>query len=570
MDSSPSLVPAVASPSPPAPAPAGLPARLAVLGQLRPAQIATLAATALALLAFFGFMIARALEPAYTLLYGELELADSAQIVSRLEAAGVPFELQQGGAAILVPADQATRLRMTLAEEGLPRGGIIGDEIFDHASALGTTSFLQNVNLRRALEGELARTIGALADVRSARVHLVLPQRELFRREQLEPSASVTLVMRGARRLDRRQILAIQHLVAAAVPGLRPDRIALVDNHGTLLARGGEGPAESQLASQADEYRIAHESRLKQVIEQLLERSLGPGRVHAEVAAEVDFDQVTLTEEIFDPDSQVARSTQTIEEDSESAARERAEEVSVANNLPNLAANDGAGQSSSEASKRTEETVNYEISRTVRNHTQIGGRIKRLSVAVLVDGRPDAGAPDAPSPPDLEALALLVRSAIGFDAKRGDVVEVRYLPFAAPAEEEAAASWFAPAPQDLMLLVKLLLLAGTGLLAMLLVVRPALARLLPPQGAGTPPSPPDQLGAGEAATLPAPADVVDGSGTDAEAAAGGPRQISVDQIDAPIRADLIQEARALIEQQSDQAAAVVRAWLDEERAARRG
>jgi flagellar M-ring protein FliF len=195
------------------------------------------------------------------LLYGELELQDSAAIVSRLEALGVAFRLQGDGRAILVPADQALRLRMTLAEEGLPRGGTVGDEIFDQQSALGTTDFLANVNLRRALEGELARTIASLADVRAARGHLVLPRRELFRRNQIEPSASVTLYMYGGRRLDHRQVQAVQHLVAAAVPGLSPSRIAVVDQQGTLRARGTEGEPEGAFATQADKLRQAYEAR---------------------------------------------------------------------------------------------------------------------------------------------------------------------------------------------------------------------------------------------------------------------------------------------------------------------
>jgi len=164
---------------------------------------------------------------------------------------------------------------MSMAEEGLPRGGSVGDEIFDEAGALGTTTFLANVNQRRALEGELSRTIAALKDVKAARVHLVLPKRELFRREQIEPSASVTLRMYGGRRLDQRQVAAVQHLVAAAVPGLQPNRITLVDDRGTLLVRGGEVAVGEGMASRAEDYRIAYEARLKRVVEQLLERSIG-------------------------------------------------------------------------------------------------------------------------------------------------------------------------------------------------------------------------------------------------------------------------------------------------------
>jgi flagellar M-ring protein FliF len=430
---------------------------LSVLRALGPGRLLVLSATTLALLTFFVYLTLRAIEPSYTLLYGALELDDSAQIVSRLEAMGVPFRLQGDGEAVLVPSDQALRLRMMLAEEGLPRGGSVGNEIFDQTSALGTTNFLANVNLRRALEGELARTIAALADVRSARVHLVLPQRELFRRDQIEPSASVTLRMLGGRRLSRRQVMAVQHLVAAAVPGLGPERITLVDDQGTLLARGGDGAIEGALPSQAEELRTLYEERLKRTIEQLLERSLGPGRVQAEVSAELDLDQITTTEETFDPEGQVVRSTLTVEEESQSAERDDDDAVTVGNNLPNAAAETPAsGRAANENTTRTEETINYEISRKVRNQTQVGGRVRRLSVAVLVDGKMtpnEAGEPvyTPRAADELAQIESLVRSAIGFDASRGDLVEVKNMPFSAPPRlEEDEASWLQLTKYDLM------------------------------------------------------------------------------------------------------------------------
>jgi len=217
----------------------------ATLRSLGAARLLGRGASALGLFGLFALLLLRVTEPHLTLLYRELEPEDSAAIVGRLEALGVTFRLQGDGRVILARADQALRLRMTLAAEGLPRGGTVGDEILDQQSAPGTTDFLVHVNLRRALEGELARTIASLADVRAARVHLVLPRRELFRRQQIEPSASVTLHMYRGRRLDRRQVQAVQHLVAAAVPGLSPARIALVDHQGTLLARGARSASRS-------------------------------------------------------------------------------------------------------------------------------------------------------------------------------------------------------------------------------------------------------------------------------------------------------------------------------------
>ena len=537
---------------------------------LGPGRLLVLSATALALLAFFAWLILRAIEPPYTLLFGSLELDDSAQIVTRLEALGVPFRLQGDGSAIMVPGDQALRLRLALAEEGLPRGGSVGDEIFDQTSALGTTNFLANVNLRRALEGELARTIGALADVRSARVHLVLPRHELFRRDQIEPSASITLRMHGAGRLSRRQVLAVQHLVAAAVPGLAPERIALVDDQGTLLARGGDD-AEGALPSQAEEYREAYEARLKRTIEQLLERSLGPGRVQAEVTADLDLDQITLTEETYDPEGQVVRSAQTVEEETQSAERDEDEAVTAGNNLPNAAAETPAsGRTSNENTTRTEETINYEISRKVRNQTQVGGRVRRLSVAVLVDGRmvPDAAGELVYEPRDaaeLEQIASLVRSAIGFDAgarRRGRGQE--------PAVHAAAAA------------------ERRRVLARAHQVRPDAARRARGAGAGRADGDP----AGGAADAAAPAAAARGrharagrrrrrrrlAAGAARRPAGGasparrasararptappPRQEPTLDLEARKRTELIKRARTVIDQSPDEAVAIVRSWL---------
>ena len=457
---------------------------LDALRRLGLARLIVLSASGLTLLALFAYLILRAIEPPYTLLYGGLELDDSAQIVTRLEALGVPFRLQGDGSAILVPNDQALRLRMTLAEENLPRGGTVGDEIFDQSSALGTTNFRDNVNLRRALEGELARTISSLADVRSARVHLVLPRHELFRRDQIESSASITLGMQGGRRLSHRQVLAVQHLAAAAVPGLVPERIAVIDDQGTLLARGDDGAPENALPSKAEDFREAYEARLERAIEQLLERSLGPGRVQAQVNAELDFDQITTTEETYDPNGQVVRSTQTVEDNKQNSEQDNNSSVTVGNNLPDAGANTPtSGRTSNDNSKRTEETVNYEISHTVRNQTQAGGRVRRLSVAVLVDGKmaPNQAGELVYAPRDAAELAQiqsLVRSAIGFDANRGDVVEVKNLPFSVPPPAEPVSAWPQLTRSDLMRLAELAALALVALMLILLVVRPTLRRLL--------------------------------------------------------------------------------------------
>jgi len=542
---------------------------LSALRGLGAARLLVLSATALTLLAFFAYLLLHAIEPPYTLLYGGLELDDSAQIVSRLEAMGVPYRLQGDGSAILVPADRALRLRMTLAEENLPRGGTVGNEIFDQASALGTTNFLANVNLRRALEGELARTISSLADVQSARVHLVLPRHELFQRDQIQASASITLRMRGGRRLSHRQVLAVQHLVAAAVPGLVPERIAVIDDQGTLLARGDDGGAGAALPSQAEDFRDAYEARLERSIEQLLERSLGPGHVQAQVNADLDFDQVTTTEETYDPDGQVVRSTQTVEENKQNSEQDRDNSVSVGNNLPNAAAQTPAvGRTSNENSKRTEETVNYEISHKVRNQTQVGGRVRRLSVAVLVDGKmvPNQAGKLVYTPRDAAELAQiesLVRSAIGFDAKRGDVVEVKNMPFSAPPPAEAEPTWPQLTRYDVMRLAELAALALVALMLILLVVRPTLRRLLPPPAPALAAAGAALAGGDATPALAAPEAAQPGAAAvEPGGAAGAELDIPMDP-QARLRHELIKRAREVIDDAPDKAVAIIRAWLHE-------
>src|SRR5947209_40603 len=337
---------------------------LALLRTLGPGRIAALGAVALVLLSFFAFIAWRVSAPEYTILFAGLQLADSERLTQRLDALGVPYRLSGGGDAVLVPADRALKLRMSLAEEGQPVGSTVGYELLDKAGPFGTSEFQANINLRRAIEGELARSIGTLRQVRSARVHINLPKRELFAHDAAPPTASIVLALRGGATLDKSQIAGIKHLVAAAVPALAPERVTLVDDSGNLLAQAADPGSEGLAGTEAEDYRAALEARLKAKIVQLLERTLGPGHVEAEVSADIDFDEVATTAESYDPNGQVVRSTQTTNEKTDSDQRQQADNVTVANNLPTERAQGGAsGSGSSERANRTEETVNYEISR---------------------------------------------------------------------------------------------------------------------------------------------------------------------------------------------------------------
>ena len=241
------------------------------LRSLGPVRLAAIGVVAIGLIAFFAFVTTRLSTADMVLLYSELDLTDSGEIVTRLDEMNIPYQIRGNGGTIMVPGDQVDRARLLIAQEGLPKGGSLGYEIFDRTDGFGSSNFVQNINRLRALEGELARTIGTIASVRQARVHLVLPERQLFSRDRQEPSASVFLRIRGA--LGNQQIVAIQHLVAAAVPGLDTRNISIVDDRGTLLARGTDGDGGGVGLSVAEEMRRNYEMRLGQSLEDLLSRA---------------------------------------------------------------------------------------------------------------------------------------------------------------------------------------------------------------------------------------------------------------------------------------------------------
>ena len=316
-------------------------------------RIAAMATVAVLMLGFFAFLITRASAPNMAPLYSGLSLEDSSAIITELQTMNVPYDLRGEGDTILIPRDQITTTRMTLAGQGLPLRGQVGYEIFDQQSTLGATSFVQNINNVRALEGELARTISSLTRIKGARVHLVLPERELFRRERKEPSASIVLSVRGE--LSNGEIRSIQHLVASAIEGLSPSRVAVVDDAGNLLASGLGEEQAGVLSGQADERTLGFENRLRTRIEDMLANVVGAGRARVEVSAELDFNRSTVTQETFDPDGQVVRSTQTRESESLSGGNEG--QVTVANELPGASGNNGLN-GATEQGTSSEEVVN--------------------------------------------------------------------------------------------------------------------------------------------------------------------------------------------------------------------
>ena len=546
-----------------------------MLRNLGAARLAILGVTAAALIGFFLFIGMKVTQPRMALLYGNLDLQDSANIVARLEQQKVPYQIAANGAQVLVPEERVLRMRMQMAEAGVPAGGSIGYELFDKANALSATNFMQNLNHLRAMEGELARTIRAIDQVQSARVHLVLPKREVFSREQREPSASIVVKTRGGR-LDQPQVRAIQNLVAGAVPDLKSSRVAIIDDRGNLLAGANTEEAADPVAAGASkmvEVRRQAEDRLRKAIETLLERSVGIGNVRAEVSVDMDFDRVTTNQELFDPEQQVVRSTQTISEQNQSQEGQQA--VTVQNNLPEAQAQ-GANQAT-QRGQRSEELINYEISKTIRTQVREGGVMKKVSAAVLVnhivlvDGE-GKRAYQPRSPEELQQLTALVRNAIGFDQGRGDNVEVVSMRFAEPGDipEEVDPDlqpiFMGLNKRDLFRIGEIAGYLLAALLALLLVVRPIVRRIIEasqnpdevPPGMLTPSMPgvPSVVGSAPIAELPAAPD-----GMSPMATPGIESMIDIARIEGQVKASSLKKIGEIVDKHPEEAISIIRNWL---------
>lgn len=516
-------------------------------------------AVAAILVGVFAFIIFRVTAPQMTNLYSDLTLEDSGAIVNQLESLGIPFELARDGSTVLVPKEHVARMRMRLAEDGLPTGGSIGYEIFDRTDTLGATSFVQNINHLRALEGELSRTIGAIDRINAARVHLVIPERQLFQRDQSPPSASIVLNVRGS--LGPGEIRAVQHLVATAVESLTPERVSIIDETGRLLASGADSDDAGVVATNLQERVEGVEGRLRNQIEEILNSIVGPGRARVRVAADVDFNRTTETTETFDPEGQVVRSTQNKEEASSTVNQQG--QVTVGNQLPNGDPADGEGGERDDTSL-TEEIVNYEISKSTRTEIVEAGRIKRLSVAVLVDGtyepNADGNAVYTPRAQEtLDRIALLVRSAVGYDQTRGDVVEVVNLQFALPPPSDLGADTsglFDFTRDDILRFTELGVLLLISLLLLLFVVRPLLRRIVTPEE-----KQPQELVIGPDGMLIAESEV---PADDAEEE----DEFRIEWLEeakaqGAMQASSISKVGAMIADHPTDAVTIVRGWLDE-------
>jgi flagellar M-ring protein FliF len=403
---------------------------------------------------------------------------DSSEAAAALKSAGIPFRLDAGGSAMAVPGPKVYDARLLLAAAGLPRGGGVGFEIFDRGD-LGVSDFTQRVNLRRATEGELARTIGRLAQVRSARVHLTLPEKGLFRDEDRKASAAVVLGLQPGRRLEEREIAGVRHLVASAVPGLAPAMVTVVDGRGTVLA------ADSAW-NEAQGWQKRLEADLERRVVDIVEQAVGHGAVVARVTASVDASEISTQSEQVDPDGTALKSERRL-------STNQSQDSSTVQGVAGAAANQplqqppvAQGPVNRGSSGSQDEVKNYEVSHTSTHTVNKVPRLRRLSVAVLVDGVNGKPRTDA----EVARLGELAKRAVGFDAARGDVIDISSAPFARTEEAatEEAGGGAAPAARNpLASLPAQWLWAGAGAAALLLLaIGFVLARLLRGRQAAAP------------------------------------------------------------------------------------
>lgn len=501
------------------------------------------------------------------LLFSGLAPADAASVTERLDQAGIGYELGDGGSAVYVASSDVDAARMRVASGGALGYGSVGYEIFDQTDALGTTSFVQNVNARRALEGELARSINTLANVSGARVHLVLPERRLFSRDAQEPSASVVISAQG--QLSSSHVATIRNLVATAVPGLSPTRITLADDTGRLLA----SPSDEDAASSAalEDRRADVEERLRARILNIVEGVVGPGAARVAVTAELDRESRTSTRLEYDPNLQVEISRRSETQSSEEPLNDGA--VSVSENQPeggdNVAAEPQLARSSSEVTER-----NFENSSTQTTTVREAGEVASLSVSVVVDEIATRGEDGAFSfqPRSAEQMAQierLVAAAVGFpldveSRAASQILQVDQMRFSRPdlSLGTPAPSGFSMAQLDFMRIAEIAVLFITAVLIIFLVARPLIKGAVAGGGPARP-------SAGGVSALPAgsqPA-MLPTDGEDAAMAASAAHEeeenIDIAQIDGQVKKSSLRKVASLVDQHPDETVGILRTWMHE-------
>jgi flagellar M-ring protein FliF len=459
--------------------PEGLKKLLQPIMVLSPAKRMVVGGVVALSILFFVLLIVVANKTDYRPLFANLSSEDAGEIVKKLKEQKVPYQITNDGKAILVPSDKVYDLRLAMASDGLPQGGGVGFEIFDRKN-FGVTEFVQKLNFQRALQGELSRTIAQLAGVEQARVHLVIPEKTIFKDNEKPATASVVLKMKTNRMLSESEVQGISHLVASAIEGMDPDQVTVMDSRGKILSKSGSTDPGNKMTSAMLETQRNYEKNLEDRLQSLLDKAVGTGKSVARVTAAFDFKQVERFEEKYDPESPVVRSEQRSEEKSGS---------SVQAGVPGVQANMGKAPTANSGNQNTgaksDETMNYEISRTTARTIEPVGTLAKVSVAIMVDGKYDSavkGSSTKPkyiprSPEELQKIESLVKSAVGFNAERGDQLTVANISFQETNQESAVTSdgwWNAPI---FMALLKNGLI-GLGFIALLLfVLRPLLSIL---------------------------------------------------------------------------------------------
>lgn len=414
----------------------------------------------------------------YRPLFTNLGSDDAGEIVKKLKDQKVPYQISGDGKAILVPSDKVYELRLSLASEGLPQGGGVGFEIFDRKN-FGMTEFVQKLNFQRALQGELSRTIAQLAGVEQVRVHLAIPEKSLFKDQEKPPTASIVMKMKEGKTLRENEVQGIVHLVASSVEGLDPDNVSVLDSRGKVLSRNTQTDAAGRMTSAMLETQRTYEKNMEERLQSLLDKVVGNGRSAARVSATFDFRQVEKFEEKYDPESPAVRSEQRSEEKSSMTGV-----GGVPGAQTNLGRGGGQVPGATTGGAKSDETLNYELSRMTARTVEPVGTLSKVSVALLVDGRyeaPTSGKEGAKAkyvprnPEELQKIEALVKSAVGFNAERGDQVTVANIPFQEGIEDVEPVAWW-ERPVFGAALKNLSIVAGF-LLLVLFVLRPLMKML---------------------------------------------------------------------------------------------
>lgn len=501
------------------------------------------------------------------LLYSNLDLREASEVTAALDGAGIKYSSKGDGSTIFVSRDQVGEARLLVAGKGLVTSGSVGYEIFDDQSVLGQTEFQQNMNAKRALEGELARTIMSMRGINSARVMIALPNRELFQTQAAEPTAAIVVGVTGGQ-LGAAQVQAIRNVVASSVPNLKPEKVTLTDTSNRTLAAGSD--SEGFSAASAQEARDSTEAQLQARIKDIVEGVVGVGGARVQVTADIDHSRSTTQEQRYDPDGQVVRSTSANGTESSETAPQSDGGATATNNIPGGTAPATATTGSRDTA--TTETTNYEISNTTTTTVKEAGEIKRLAVSVAVDGKWTPGANGAAptyaarTPAEIEQIKALVAAAVGIDATRGDKIEVLNVRFnrdiAAVGGEEAGSSLFDFTKNDLMRGVELLVLLITGLLLIFFVLRPLL-KSASGGGAGQ-----MQLaGAGGAPATSLQTSIMGGVGGVMPQLSGPPsemeQRLDIARFEGQVKASSVKKVADFVEKHPDESTSILRTWVHE-------